>query len=107
MMRAGVVRNDPIGMGVEVAIGYVGPDSATAVIELGFRGARWESCEAHERLPTITIPDDVARALLDALSTHYGGAADTRTLRRDYEDERKRVDKLISYLTKETVNARA
>jgi hypothetical protein len=44
--------------------------------------------------PTLNLSDDMARAMLDALSAHYGGHSDTRTLRRDYDDERKRVDRL-------------
>jgi len=47
----------------------------------------------------LRLPDDVARALLDALASHYGGTSDVQTLRRDYEAERKRVDTFIAHLT--------
>ena len=44
--------------------------------------------------PTFTLSDDEGRALLDGLTRYYHGAEDTRALRRDYDDERGRVDKL-------------
>lgn len=42
--------------------------------------------------PTVVLPFDTGRALLQALVEHYQGAEDTRALRRDYDAERKRVD---------------
>lgn len=42
--------------------------------------------------PSILLPHDSGRALLQALVEHYQGAEDTRALRRDYDAERKRVD---------------
>jgi hypothetical protein len=48
--------------------------------------------------PTLTLEDGEARALLDALMRYYHGAEDTRALRRDYDDERKRVDRLTTTL---------
>lgn len=42
--------------------------------------------------PSVVLPYDSGRALLEALVTHYQGAEDTRALRRDYDSERKRVD---------------
>jgi hypothetical protein len=98
MIRAGVVRSNPIAETIEVAIAITG-DAPRGLVELGFRSARWEPFEPGTTSPTITIPDDVARALLDALAAHYGGTGDTRQLRRDYDDERKRVDRLIAALT--------
>lgn len=47
----------------------------------------------------LTIPDDVARALYESLAEHYGHSGhDTRALRRDYDHERGRVDKLLDHL---------
>lgn len=51
--------------------------------------------------PTIRLRDDEALALLDALLTHYRGGSDTRQLRKDYEAERARVDRLINYVIEE------
>lgn len=48
--------------------------------------------------PTLRIGDSEARALLEALARHYGGADDVRALRRDYDAERKRVDQLTAAL---------
>lgn len=45
--------------------------------------------------PLLRIPEDVARALLDALAQHFGGTSNSRQLRQDYDAERARVDKLI------------
>jgi hypothetical protein len=98
MIRAGVVRSNPMAEAIEVMIGIPG-DAPVGLVELGFRSARWQPFGPDEDPPTITIPDDVARALLDALSAHYGGTGDTRALRRDYDAERARVDRLIAALT--------
>lgn len=48
--------------------------------------------------PTFTLTDGEARALLEALTRHYSGTEDTRSLRRDYDGERKRVDDLTGHL---------
>lgn len=48
----------------------------------------------------VRMTDDQARALLSALSRHYEGGEDTRSLRKDYDAERQRVDTFIAYLTK-------
>lgn len=48
--------------------------------------------------PSLRLPEDMARALLDALSAHFGGSSDVQTLRKDYMAERARVDKMIDCL---------
>jgi len=45
--------------------------------------------------PTMVIPNDIARALLDALMRYYQGASDMHTVRADLLHERARVDKMI------------
>ena len=47
----------------------------------------------------LRLPDEIARALYEALSRHYGGGGDMTSLRRDYDAERKRVDTFIAHLT--------
>lgn len=48
----------------------------------------------------LHLNDADARALYEALADHYGHSGhDTRALRKDYEAERGRVDKLITHLT--------
>lgn len=49
-------------------------------------------------LPSLRLPEDVGRPLLDALVRFYDGGEDTRNLRRDYDAERARVDRLIAAL---------
>lgn len=44
--------------------------------------------------PTITLLEAEARALLSALLRHFEGGDDMRALRKDYDAERGRVDKL-------------
>lgn len=46
----------------------------------------------------LRIPEDVARALLDALAEHFGGDSVGRTARQDHVAERARVDKLTDAL---------
>lgn len=78
-----------------------GSAQARYILRLGADGARAmeEVAEAHVVTdPTLCLGDDEARALLDALMRYYHGAEDTRALRRDYDDERKRVDRLATTL---------
>lgn len=57
---------------------------------------RWEEIPQDEAIadprPTVELPWDSGRALLEALMRHYNGAEDTRQLRKDYDAERRRVD---------------
>lgn len=47
----------------------------------------------------LRINTEAARALYEALADHFGhGGHDARALRRDYEAERKRVDRFIDHL---------
>lgn len=46
----------------------------------------------------LTLSHDMARALLQSLTNHYHGAEDTRALRKDYDHEKQRVDKMIDHL---------
>lgn len=48
--------------------------------------------------PTFRLPDEGPRALMEALARYYHGDGDTRALRRDYDAERGRVDKLTDAL---------
>lgn len=49
--------------------------------------------------PTLRLDHEEANALLRALANHYQGVDDQRALRKDYDDERGRVDKLIDVVT--------
>ena len=47
----------------------------------------------------LRLPEDDARAIYEALADHFGHSGnDTRALRRDYDAERGRVDRLIAHL---------
>jgi hypothetical protein len=62
---------------------------------------RWTTVAEDEQPPpdaALRIPDDVARALLDALQIHYGGESTARASRADLLAERARVDKMTDAL---------
>jgi hypothetical protein len=46
----------------------------------------------------FTVPSDALHALLAALSRHLGAVEHPEALRRDYDAERRRVDRLIGHL---------
>lgn len=48
--------------------------------------------------PTMHLPHEFARALLDQLFRYYAGAQDLHTVRSDLLHERERVDKLVDAL---------
>lgn len=48
--------------------------------------------------PMLRLPDQMARALYDALAAHFGGTSDVRALRQDLDVERARTDRLIEHL---------
>ena len=51
-------------------------------------------------LEPLFLTGDMARSLLTALVRYYDGGEDTRSLRKDYDAERKRVDLVLNFLTK-------
>lgn len=55
-------------------------------------GRSGDTVRSEEPPPTVVLPQDSGRVLLEALVRHYQGTEDTRALRRDYDNERKRVD---------------
>lgn len=66
------------------------------IMHFGADGVEWQDAAvtSTEVKPTMLLPDDAARALLDALLRHYQGASDMHTARADLVHERGRVDKL-------------
>lgn len=48
--------------------------------------------------PTCRLPMELGKELLQELMNHYHGADDARMLRKDYDAERMRVDKMINAL---------
>jgi len=95
------IQNDwPLG-GVEVAFIESGPPKRLYVPRLGDQLQQVHllaEAGAPTSPATLHLPDDMARALLAALLRWYDGGEDTRSLRRDYDAERARVDRLIGAL---------
>lgn len=98
------VESDPIRQGVRVAI----------VRERGNGPLRevlqWDLAQtiraddptvaAVNEADWLRLDQDDARALYEALGDHFGHAGhDIRALRKDYDAERGRVDKLLAHLT--------
>jgi hypothetical protein len=75
------------------------PEAILRVIDNSPR-LRWEAIGPDNPAiePTMMLHDDEARALLESLTRHFQGAEDTRALRRDYDNERARVDGLTAAL---------
>lgn len=72
-------------------------DQFEYVSALGLGGLASERTIAQrgERPPEIHIQEDLAKTLLESLAEYFGGTGDTRMLRRDYDAERARVDRLM------------
>jgi hypothetical protein len=98
------IETDFIGQGIAVNVIRRNGDRIDVLKDLG--GAdRFQVWETADPMATtapfgIRIPDDVAKALFDALLDHYRGGHDARELRKDYDAERARVDIFIKHLTK-------
>lgn len=94
------ISSDPVTFGSRIFImnefaGDASTPPQRLVLRLTEGRANWEQTEPLAAIePTLTLDDDAGRALLDELTRYYHGADDTRALRRDYDAERSRVDKL-------------
>lgn len=100
MIARAYVQRDFARFGVSVWLGRFGDETVDLVepSELVLRRtSRDEAATVQE--PSLRIPEDMARALLDALTEHFGGYSDMQRLHADYQAERKRVDKMIDHLT--------
>jgi hypothetical protein len=87
-----------------------GRDALHVVLGRKVDGDRWqvvrelsedpvlEMVGAGLELPGFLVPAEAARALYDGLGQHFGGTADARQLRLDYDAERVRVDSLLAAL---------
>ena len=97
------VQNNFVFRGIDVFLGF-DTDAGMLIVRPDGNGddtyeeAVPAGASPANNAPSLRLRDDLARALLDALAVHYGGTGDTRTLRKDYEHERGRVDSLISHL---------
>ena len=98
MIRA-YVTEDLLGMAVRISLVQQAADdnNPALILRIDNDGPtpsyRWEPIDsAVETQPTLCLPQDAARALLDTLTRHFHGAEDTRALRKDYDAERSRAD---------------
>lgn len=72
-----------------------------AHIDTGSQTYEWEEFDPQTagREPTLRLGMDAAMALQEALSELQHGTSELRALRKDYEAERARVDKLIGTIS--------
>ncbi|OZM73985.1 hypothetical protein CFN78_06770 [Amycolatopsis antarctica] len=85
---------DILRRSLSIVIGTLAPDSRV-VTAITADGATVETVDQTTEPSRLNIPESIARPLYEALAVHYGGTADSRQLRKDYDHERVRVDKLI------------
>lgn len=101
IVRIGLTAGDQLRRTLSVYIAdetahgyeYVQPDGTVLSI-------RTDDSAALDLEPSLTLREEHARALLDALITHFNGGENTRQLRKDYDAERARVDRLLDALVK-------
>lgn len=95
------IAPDFLADGIAVRVTEEG-DGHRMLLHYGEDGsARWRPFEPQPGLDpgiTMTLTDEAARVLLDALLRHYEGASDMRTVRSDLLHERDRVDRLIKFI---------
>lgn len=104
-----VLHDDYVRDETVLVVGRQRGDSTEIVTAIG-HGTGFDSGVTTERIDpaadtsshTLSMPTDMARALHEALSRHFGGVQDAQTLRKDYEAERQRVDRLIEHVANPT-----
>jgi hypothetical protein len=96
------IREPYLGLtGIDVVIVNHIDDQVSYLMRIGDQGqVIWDEPpnDFAEPKPTFSLPADTGRVLLDALVRHYQGAEDSRSLRRDYDAERQRVDEQAKVL---------
>ena len=99
------ITDNIIADGIDIYVSLKGNDGRT-ILQSGEDGRQsWKFLDRNAALgtdirPTLTVSDEIARALLDALLRRYEGASDMRTVRSDLLHERGRVDGLIGFIQK-------
>lgn len=102
-MKASLVSGDPLKRTVKLYL-YQDGDQSTLVFRPSPRGYGIEqkSIQPHEAVPDdwhyAELPVDTIAPIYAALSLYLGGDYNTSQLRRDFEHERGRVDRLLSAL---------
>ncbi|BBH17527.1 hypothetical protein Back2_18140 [Nocardioides baekrokdamisoli] len=86
-VKIGIGRRPDSSQGPRLVLRFAPPELETAPDD-------FESIDGR-----LFLADEDARALYEALAEHYGHAEnDVRALRRDYDAERSRVDRLVGAL---------
>ena len=103
MAAEAFVQDDWMRDGVKIAVRLSRSEDVREMILWG-DVAVTRITEATNSMPSedafLHLPNDIARAVYEALSRHFGGnVVDAVALRRDYEAERIRVDTFIKHLT--------
>lgn len=96
---------DPMRMGISLAVVRENPNGSVVALwednpprVATLPGERVEPTPGYSEW--LSLQEDEARAIYEALADYFGHAGhDTRALRKDYDAERGRVDKLIAHLT--------
>lgn len=95
-------ETDPMFLGVRIAVRRPTLDGGGTVLTWAQPDAKMVT-EGGTQLDDnvwLRLHEDDARAMYEALAAHFGGTGhDTRALRKDYDAERARVDRLIGHLT--------
>jgi hypothetical protein len=87
------------GIAVRLGLRYSETEMMVAKVE-EWGGLSWTPIDPMEGAPaTLKISHEFGRALLDALLRHYQGSGDYHQLRKDYEHEQGRVDRLITVVS--------
>jgi hypothetical protein len=97
------VQIDYLSFGIAITIVNTGDADRAAIYGVDADGRIRPQWSSHDERtvtanPTIRIDEDAARVLMDALLDHFRGGSDGRELRKDFEREQGRVDKLTDAL---------
>lgn len=98
------VEFDPMMFGVRIAVQRQQGDGTNPSVVLSWTQPALKRVTEAAITPNdatwLSLPEEDARAIYEALAEHFGHAGhDTRALRKDYDAERSRVDKLLTHLT--------
>lgn len=93
------IRDDWTYAGISIVFARTAEGQPTLVWAPGQPGAgEITDGRTEPTIEPLRLYDDEGRVLLAALLRHYEGSDDTRALRKDYDAERARVDRLIGAL---------
>lgn len=93
------IEEDLFGRGVKVSLVKSNPDGSGVAYSISKTEVYSTAEQTFEPIYTpLELPEEMARALYDALRKHFGHAPETSTLRADFEHERQRVDRILEHL---------